>query len=72
MRPLLERLKKEGYIRKDEETMHRFLLRYAEEHPEVEEIADIDKLYEQIKYAQRTEEHMFALIKKDIELFLAR
>jgi len=72
MRPLVERVEKEGYIREDGETMHRFLLRYLEAKPDHTEIAEIDKLYQEIRYADRKDAYMFNLLNKEINLFLAK
>jgi len=72
MRPLVERVEKEGYIREDGETMHRFLLRYLEAKPDHAEIAEIDKLYQEIRYADRKDAYMFNLLNKEINLFLAK
>ena len=50
LNPLLMRMKKEGYDRKKEETIHQFFLRYLEDHPEKNSIKEVDKYYEMISY----------------------
>jgi len=50
LNPLLIRMKKEGYDRKKEETIHQFFLRYLEDHPEKNSIKEVDKYYEMISY----------------------
>ncbi|MEA3492052.1 MAG: DUF3488 and transglutaminase-like domain-containing protein [Campylobacterota bacterium] len=48
--PLLKVLQKEGYRRKDGETMHHFFQRYISDHPERKSLKEIDRLYELIRY----------------------
>jgi len=51
LEPLLVKMKKEGYHRKKEETIHQFLLRYLNDNPEKKMIEDVDRFYELISYA---------------------
>ena len=50
LEPLLKALKKEGYIRRDDETIHQFFLRYLVDHPDKSTIKEIDRYYELISY----------------------
>lgn len=52
IQPLLKRMKKEGYIRGEKETLHRYLTRYINDNPKVPVLKEIDKLYEQLTYAE--------------------
>jgi len=51
LQTLLKHLDKEGYTRKENESIHQFLLRYQTEHPQDIAVKEIDVLYEQILYA---------------------
>ena len=51
IQPLLKTLKKQGYEKKANESMHQFLLRVSTQHPNSNMLKKIDKLYEQINYA---------------------
>ena len=50
LQPLLKRIKKEGYTREKEETLHHYLIRYLKENPQMNIVKEIDKLYEQLSY----------------------
>lgn len=50
VQPLLKQLRKEGYTRNKEETLHRYLTRYLEENPQMDIVKEIDKLYEELSY----------------------
>ncbi len=52
--PLLTALKKQGYTRQEDETMHTFLLRCRRDHPATESLETIDHLYERIRYGGDT------------------
>ena len=54
LQPLLKQLRKEGYTRNKEETLHRYLTRYLEENPQMEIVKEIDKLYEELSYGGDT------------------
>ena len=50
LQPLLKRMKKEGYTRDKEETLHHYLIRYLKANPQMHIVKEIDKLYEQLSY----------------------
>ncbi|WP_309497085.1 DUF3488 and transglutaminase-like domain-containing protein [Sulfurovum sp.] len=54
LQPLLKRMKKEGYTRNKEETLHYYFTRYLQENPQMDIIKEIDKLYEQLSYGGDT------------------
>ncbi|MDQ7047375.1 MAG: DUF3488 and transglutaminase-like domain-containing protein [Sulfurovum sp.] len=70
MQALLKRLKKEKYLREDEETLHQYLIRYAYKHPKKTLIYDIDKLYEHIIYANENSKNKQKELKILIKKFL--
>ena len=67
MTPLLNRLEKEGYVKKSSESMHHFLKRLPEQY-DLEIIREIDLLYHQLRYAKEVDEEgrrrLKACIKK--------
>ncbi len=48
--PLVKKLKKEGYIREKDETMHQYFLRYMNDHPDNSAIKEVDSCYEALSY----------------------
>lgn len=50
LEPLLKKLKKEGYTREKDETMHQYFLRYMQDHPDKSAIKEVDRYYETISY----------------------
>ena len=50
LQPLLKRMKKEGYTRDKKETLHSYITRYMQDHPQKDTLIEIDKLYEQLSY----------------------
>lgn len=63
--PLLKRLKKKGYEREKEETLHSYFLRIVEENPKIEEkILKIDKLYEELSYSNKKDDRE---LKKEVK-----
>ena len=70
LQPLLKALKKEGYTREKEETLHQYLLRYILENPQKTTIYEVDKCYEQISYAgdtsKETKKELKLLVRKSI------
>ena len=56
LRPLLKRLEREGYVRREGETMHAFLTRCREARPERETLERVDTLYHAIRYGERSGE----------------
>jgi len=67
LQPLFKRMKKEGYQRDKEETLHRYLTRYMEDHPQMEIIKKIDKLYEELSYGGDTTKTSKNKLKKLIK-----
>ena len=70
MQPLLKRLKKEAYLREEEETLHQYLLRYSNTYPHKSFIREIDALYEQIIYADKSSKKKQKELKNMIKKFL--
>ena len=52
IQPLLKHLKKIGYKRERDETLHQYLQRYAEDNPNNKYILEIDRYYEKIYYGE--------------------
>jgi len=52
IQPLLKSLKKRGYIRKEDESMHQFFLRCQKEYPQNTHIRNVSKLYQTILYGK--------------------
>ncbi len=50
MAPLLKEFKKEGFIKRKEETLHQLFIRYLDAKPKAKEIYHIDRLYHEIRY----------------------
>ena len=63
IQPLLKSLKKQGYTREKDESMHQFLLRTMVEHPKHKEIHQIDTLYEEMTYAASTSKENLKTLK---------
>lgn len=68
--PLLKKLKKEGYPRKKEETLHQYLLRTSKVYPHTSFIREIDALYEEIIYADKSSHKRKKELKTLIKKFL--
>jgi hypothetical protein len=64
MQPLLRRLKIQGFMRSEEESMHQFLLRYSILTPHNAPIKKIDRLYEEILYADDSDKRRIIELKK--------
>ncbi len=71
LQPLLKKLKKEGYIRGNEETLHQYFLRYMQEHPENNALGDVDRYYEQITYGGDSSETALKTLKKMVKMSLS-
>jgi hypothetical protein len=54
LEPLLKALKKMDYIRREDETIHQFFLRYINDHPDDFSIKQVDEYYELITYGNDT------------------
>ena len=70
LHPLFKRLQKEGYVRREGETLHRFFSRYLTDHPRMQQIGDIDRIYEHIRYAGDTSKESEAILKNAVKAFL--
>ena len=64
MQPLLASLKKEGYERQQDESMHQFLLRCMREKPENTALKEVDLHYEEILYANDVSAAQLGTFKK--------
>ena len=71
LQPLLKKLKQEGYIRENEETLHQYFLRYMQEHPENNALGDVDRYYEQITYGGDNSETSLKTLKKMVKISLS-
>jgi len=69
MQPLLKKLKKEGYTRKENESMHQYLLRIHTQNPHYALLLKIDKSYETILYAKETSKAQHKQLKQWIKMF---
>jgi transglutaminase-like putative cysteine protease len=54
LEPLLKALKKDGYSRKKDETIHQFFLRYLNDHADKSAVREVDRYYEMISYGGDT------------------
>ncbi len=70
MQPLLKKLKKEGFLRDEKESLHQYLERYSNLYPQKPFIKDIDALYEQIIYADENSKEKIKALKTLIKKFL--
>ncbi len=70
LEPLLKALKKAGYIRREDETIHQFFLRYLEDHPDKNMIKEVDRYYELISYggdaSPTTKKEFKKMVKKSL------
>ena len=70
LEPLLKKLKREGYIREKDETMHQYLLRYIKDHPDNSAIKAVDRYYETISYggdsSAATVKQLKRMVKKSL------
>jgi len=64
MQPLLASLKKEGYVRQKDESMHQFLLRCMLEKPKNTALKEVDLRYEEILYADDVSATQMGTFKK--------
>jgi transglutaminase-like putative cysteine protease len=70
--PLIEKLQKLGFTREESETLHQFLQRYISLNPNDKEIIEIDKVYEQIRYAGDSSPKLFKNLKQNIDKFISK
>lgn len=71
LQPLINKLKEEGYIRENNETMHKYFMRYMQAHPENYALGDVDKHYEQITYGGDSSETSLKRLKKMVKMSLS-
>jgi len=71
LQPLLRALKKEGYLREKEETLHQYFLRYIRNNPNDHTIADVDRYYEQITYGGDSSETSLKTLKKMVKISIS-
>ncbi len=64
--PLLTSLKKQGYVRREDETLHAFFLRCRRDHPAAKPLETIDHLYERIRYGGDTSPESIARLEQAI------
>ncbi len=68
--PLLKKLKKEGYVREKDETMHQYFLRYMKDHPQNSAIKTVDSCYEALSYggdsSAATVKQLKRMVKKSV------
>lgn len=67
LQPLLKALKKAGYSRKKEETLHQYLLRYLKDNPHQSTIKDVDRYYEKITYGNDTSKVTMKKLKQMVK-----
>ncbi len=72
MQPLLKKLKREEFERRDGETMHAYLCRYLDANPSAREIGVIDRLYESIRYGDDHSEESWQVLEEKIRQFIKR
>ncbi|WP_238536353.1 transglutaminase family protein [Sulfurovum sp. AR] len=71
LEPLLKKLKKEGYIRQKDETMHQYFLRYMKDHPEKSALKEVDNCYELISYGGDTSSATMKQLKRMVKKSLS-
>ncbi len=65
--PLVKKLKKEGYIREKNETMHQYFLRYMKDHPDNSALKEVDRYYEAISYGGDTSAAAMKQLKRVVK-----
>ncbi|PHS32925.1 MAG: hypothetical protein COA92_06150 [Sulfurovum sp.] len=73
LQPLLQFLKKKGFVRKKSESLHQYFMHYVEENQEKIEltmiIKEIDKIYELIVYGNMNTKELLKGLKKLVKKF---
>ncbi len=73
LQPLLRSLKKKGFVRKKDESLHQYFMRYIEDNQEKKDlrihIKEIDKIYELIVYRNLYTKELVQRLKKLIKEF---
>jgi hypothetical protein len=71
LQPLFKALNKAGYIRREDETIHQFFLRYLEDNPDKNTIKEVDRYYELISYGGDASSHTKKAFKKMVKKSLS-
>ncbi len=66
LEPLLKSMRKKGFIRREDETLHQYFLRYLDAYPDKTALYDIDKYYEQIRYGGDASEETLKKLKNEV------
>ncbi len=72
LQPLLNALKKEGYIREKDETLHQYFLRYLKENPNNSAVKAVDRCYEKISYGNDVSKITMKELKRMVKKSLSR
>lgn len=67
IQPLLKHMKKQGYTREKNESMHQFFLRYIKDNPKYDAFKEVDKLYEEVLYAEKVSKNEKSRLKKIVK-----
>lgn len=67
--PVLAHLEKEGFIRRESETLHQLFMRYLDTHPDNDAIRTIDRLYQQQRYARLLPSDTLASLEEAVKYF---
>ncbi|MEA2048942.1 MAG: DUF3488 and transglutaminase-like domain-containing protein [Campylobacterota bacterium] len=70
MQPLLQKLHKEKHYKKEEETLHQYLLRYQAKYPKKPFINEIDRHYEEMVYGGKNSKSDYKALKELIKKFI--
>jgi hypothetical protein len=71
LQPLLKALKKEGYIREKDETLHQYFLRYLKDNPDNSAVKAVDCCYEKISYGNGTSKVTMKELKRMVKKSLS-
>ena len=67
IQPLLRHLKKQGYRREKDETLHQYLIRYAKDNPNNNMILEVDRYYEKIYYGNDSSKESIKALKRVVK-----
>lgn len=67
LEPLFSVMKKEGYLRREDETIHQFFLRYLKDHPDMNSLKKVDENYELITYGDEHSSESIISFKKAVK-----
>lgn len=71
LQPLLKALKKEGYTREKDETLHQYFLRYLKDNPDNSAVKAVDGCYEKISYGNDTSKVTIKELKRMVKKSLS-